>query len=363
VKAGVNMHGMDKAASGKTDENMHGMDQTSGMDAVQVENLVKKALAFSEEEPEKRKVRKKKYAAVFSGCVLVAALEMVIGLAALSRLGMLSGPGSAGVLPTLLTLEALSFIFGFYLWFAVKERLPAYYDENKISAFSDGIFRINMPGVYFNNGNWPYIVKALRIWQIVTMLAVPPVCMLVAAFVSGAGWALGLQMTVLVLYLAGLFVPVYIVGRKYENAADGNTSNRNMPDRKKTGKIRGMIFLGVLVVIAGLFMSGIMTFNSGVRIGFASSGGLKEWQASYQMLDGIMRKKIYPGSEPVIYTVEIQTEQGEFLVEIKDKDNQVIFSESSEGSYAVTLTGTSRVEITADHHKGHFSVSPQKGDS
>lgn len=60
-------------------------------------------------------------------------------------------------------------VLGAYFWIFVKEKLPAYYDENKISVYVDGILHMYTPGVCFNNNNWPYIVRALRVWSAVDM--------------------------------------------------------------------------------------------------------------------------------------------------------------------------------------------------
>ncbi|MGN8968175.1 hypothetical protein [Intestinimonas sp. HCP28S3_D6] len=56
---------------------------------------------------------------------------------------------------------------------ARKERLPAYYDQNRISAYSDGPFRINLPGVRVNNSNWPHILSAMRGWLLGVMAVFP----------------------------------------------------------------------------------------------------------------------------------------------------------------------------------------------
>lgn len=119
----------------------------------------------------------------------------------------------------------MSFGFGIYFWFFMKDRLPVYYDENKINFVSNGAFRMNVPGVHFNNSNWPHIVKALRVWSVVTMVTVPILCLLLSLLSgqdSGMGhsalfwWSFAVQNLTLIAYLAGLFVPVYVVGKKYE---------------------------------------------------------------------------------------------------------------------------------------------------
>ena len=36
----------------------------------------------------------------------------------------------------------------------IKEKLPAYYDENRICLYTDGLFEMNLPGLPLNNRNW-----------------------------------------------------------------------------------------------------------------------------------------------------------------------------------------------------------------
>ena len=108
------------------------------------------------------------------------------------------------------TFEPLSLIFGAYFWCFARERLPAYYDENRITSYSDGFFRMNIPGMRFHNGNWPHIVRVGRIWSAVSLIAAPPVCLLLSRFALVADKAL------LLIYLGGLFVPMLVVGKKYE---------------------------------------------------------------------------------------------------------------------------------------------------
>lgn len=186
------------------------LEHTSEMDTDQVELLVKKALTLSEDTPEKKKERQRRHALIFGCCTLFAALELMGGFWYLPE--MKSDVFSSN----LLILEIFSFAFGIYFWFFMKDHLPVYYDENKINAYSDGIFRMNIPGVNFNNSNWPHIVASLRIWSVITMISVPLVCLMLSGLIPdfrGLPW---LQTIVLFLYLFGMFVPLYILGKKYE---------------------------------------------------------------------------------------------------------------------------------------------------
>lgn len=185
------------------------LDQASEMNAEQVEILVKKALAFSEEAPEKKKEWLKKHAVVFGICTSLAALELFAGILCFAKMEILA------LSANLLVMELLSIIFGIYFWFFMKDKLPAYYDENKIKVTCDGMFQMSVPGLYFNNSNWPYIMKALRMWSVITMVTVPLFCVFPATLFSDFRWRFGFQSVVLILYLMGLFVPVYVVGKKY----------------------------------------------------------------------------------------------------------------------------------------------------
>ena len=41
--------------------------------------------------------------------------------------------------------------FGIYFCFFAKEKLPTYYDENRICVYTDGLFEMNLPGLSLNN--------------------------------------------------------------------------------------------------------------------------------------------------------------------------------------------------------------------
>ena len=112
-------------------------------------------------------------------------------------------------------LEVFSITFGGYFWIGIKERLPVYYDENQISAYGDGIFRMNIVGIHFNNSNWPYIVRTGRIWSVSSMVFLP-VLNLAGTCLFPSVWGAAGPFVLLLLFLGGLFIPIYVVGKKYE---------------------------------------------------------------------------------------------------------------------------------------------------
>lgn len=356
----------------------------SEMNAGKVEELVKKALTLSEntaEDRQLRKERRRKNALVFCSCTLLMILEALGGIWLLNRLA----PGtentaafmaSLGGSISTLVLGGLSFGFGIYFWFFIKEHLPLYYDENKISVYVDGIFQISMPGISFNNRNWPHMTKALRGWSAVTMVTAPPVCLLPAFFseLFPLTWLpFCLQMIVIFLYLAGMFVPLYILGRRYDEKTettadenkltdDGVNTNDDMTSTVKNRQIRrGIIFvlaMLLLVFLVTIIGRAVGVTNSGIRVGCVQQYTLQEWSASYRRLDGTMSKTIYPKSGFNAYIIKIETTQGTLSIEMTDIAGNIIFSSEDiqPGTYEVTISGTTRIKITGRNHAGSFSI-------
>ena len=110
--------------------------------------------------------------------------------------------------------ELLSVIFGLYFCLFAQEKLPAYYDENKISSYSSGVFRMNLAGVYFNNRNWPHIMKAGRNWALNSLVLMPVLYGLLTLLFQGNLWLV--KIVLLLTYLAGLLIPMIYAGKKYE---------------------------------------------------------------------------------------------------------------------------------------------------
>ncbi|MCI8443031.1 MAG: helix-turn-helix transcriptional regulator [Provencibacterium sp.] len=116
---------------------------------------------------------------------------------------------------------AMAACFGIYFIFLAKEKLPAFYDQNRLSFYSDGIFRMNLPGVCFNNRNWPHILLAARGWCCAAMAGWTACYTALRRLLSlfplpeRAAFLL-LLFSALAAILAGLFLPVIVAGRKYQ---------------------------------------------------------------------------------------------------------------------------------------------------
>ena len=175
----------------------------STLDAQEAEALVQKALLLKDETPVRPDPRKT--APAYLGAAAAGLAEILI----LLRLGY----PAAGY--SLWLFFLLSAIFGGYFWLFIRQRLPAYYDENRITAYSDGVFRMNLVNIAFNNRNWPHILRVGRIWTLVSLVGTP--------LYFGIGHFLFPQESqqlfaygAVLLVLGGLFFPMVVVAKKYE---------------------------------------------------------------------------------------------------------------------------------------------------
>lgn len=170
------------------------------MDVGEVERLVNGTVRLSAEKAPRRK----RLGAAYFACVLAVCLE----LAALFALGYTG----AQLKENLLVVELLSLFFGGWFCLFAKETLPAYYDENEIHAYNDGIFRMNLPGVSFNNRNWPRILRVGRIWMpLVSVLF--PLLYLAVSRLAPAAWDAGRRYFQLAACV-GFFVPMMAAAKR-----------------------------------------------------------------------------------------------------------------------------------------------------
>ena len=130
----------------------------------EVEALVSASLGLT--GAEQQTAHRQRWRLAFGFCVLA-------GLAQTAALLLAGGFGWAELEDSVVLVEGLCLLFGAWLCFGIQEHLPAYYDQNRISAYSQGPFRMNLPGVRLNNSNWPHILNAMRGWLMGVMALFP----------------------------------------------------------------------------------------------------------------------------------------------------------------------------------------------
>ncbi len=177
--------------------------EKQSMPPEKVENIVKTVITYTEAAPARAWQEKSFWGAAFVFTCLAEAVFLFL----LWQRGHLT--------EAVVTNAVLTTLFGAYFCFFVQLKLPAYYDQNKISGVHDGVIRMNIPGLHFNNSNWLHIVKTGRLAMIANMVAFPLLSIVFGQLVPEL-WFASENIVMLAMMLGGLFIPMYIVGKKYE---------------------------------------------------------------------------------------------------------------------------------------------------
>lgn len=173
----------------------------------ETEDLIRKALTFSAEPPERRQARTKKYLPVYViCCVLGVAEALAVWAAGLADI--------EGALALLIIGVVFGVVYGAYAMFWMAETLPRYYDENRICNFAQGAFHIHIPGIYYNNRNWKHVLRAFRVWSMASLVLVPPCTAGAVLLERATGWQV--WGAVLVVYIASLFGAIVIPAKRFE---------------------------------------------------------------------------------------------------------------------------------------------------
>ncbi len=179
------------------------LEENRPMDSHQVESIVKTAINYADEAPQRAYTSVGKWAMTY----ILSLVAGGIGLLLCGKQGQIS--------ETTLVCVILGAVFGAYFCFFARTKLPDYYDQNRIGGVMDGPFRMNVPGLVFNNSNWPYIILVGRIWSCVCC-GLYPLLSAAMQYFAGGIWLRYGEYILLALLLGGLFVPMYWVGKKYQ---------------------------------------------------------------------------------------------------------------------------------------------------
>lgn len=183
------------------------IEKTDSLDADRTDEIVKKVITLSKEEQELFRMNRKKRLVFFVPIVAIACVETIL-LQVWAQLKNVP-------IDNLYLYAVIGILCGCYFWIFAKEKIPAYYDQNKVTAYSDGIFRMNLVGTSINNSNWKYILQVGRIWSVTCMGVLPLLYFLLKVFLSDIVGRTG-ECALIIICIAGLFVPMHVVAKKYE---------------------------------------------------------------------------------------------------------------------------------------------------
>lgn len=162
---------------------------------------------FSAEPPERRQARTQKFLPLYG-------VSVVLGLVETAAVWAVGLAGTEGAMMLLIINVIFGIVYGAYTLFWMPETLPRYYDENHVCNFAQGAFHMHIPGVYYNNRNWLHVLKAMRVWCVVSMLLTPLCTAAAVVFEQATGWQV--WGAVLIGYIASLFGAIVIPAKKYQ---------------------------------------------------------------------------------------------------------------------------------------------------
>jgi len=110
----------------------------------------------------------------------------------------------------------LPLFFGIWFFFLMREKLPAYYDKERICFYNEGFFQLSLGGMRFSNRNWPCIMKAGRVYCFLVPVLWPLVYFLLRLVLPAPVWVFLRLPVLLLVLLGGLFIPMLWAGKKYE---------------------------------------------------------------------------------------------------------------------------------------------------
>ena len=106
------------------------MEQDNTLSTTQVEQVVKIAISYSEKQT-RAYHNKGKWGLIYIFSLIIASLEVLFSY--------MKGCITIGLVVSMI----LGASFGIYFCFFIKEKLPAYYDENHICVYTDGLFEMD----------------------------------------------------------------------------------------------------------------------------------------------------------------------------------------------------------------------------
>ena len=181
------------------------IDTQKNIDTKEVEELVVGSLDMAVRNSIHQ--HRKNWILAYLLCFLISITEIIMLV--------VSGNSIAEMKDDILLVTGLMLLFGAWFCFFAKDILPTYYDSNKINYVSQGIFRIHLVGLSFNNGNWMYICTTLKIWTLATVVLYPLAGIIIINCFNIALWNI-LNKIFLIMILGGMVVSIYIIGKKYE---------------------------------------------------------------------------------------------------------------------------------------------------
>ena len=167
------------------------ISENNSLNTDEVEKLVINSLDLSVRDTIRQRKKNWIYAFLITiGVVIAQAILMTVSGITIEQMG------DSIYISFLMLVFAVCCIF-------VKEVLPTYYDKDKINFVSQGVFKIHMPGLAFNNGNWIYVLTVFRLFTLGAAILAPILCYLCIS-IGGVDLWNSIKYPSILILLAGL---------------------------------------------------------------------------------------------------------------------------------------------------------------
>lgn len=111
--------------------------------------------------------------------------------------------------------------------------------------------------------------------------------------------------------LGGLFIPVFVLGRRYQYGD-------NPPEKKQNKKAKSFLWIIIIVVfLLGICFGDITSITSAKKVMFWENTGTNYWNAEYQYFDGFMQRTLWMEEDDVLH-VSVETDEGDFEIGRRD---------------------------------------------
>lgn len=122
-------------------------------------------------------------------------------------------------------------------------------------------------------------------------------------------------------------------------------------------KVAIPVMLGVLILMVVLKSFGLITFRSGIRIGFAGNDGIHKFNGSYTKISGSMSHNLRPSKDSTAIHCEITTKSGDLHVLItQTEDEKVVCDKVITGNetFDISAEGKVKIKINTEGHSGSY---------
>lgn len=111
--------------------------------------------------------------------------------------------------------------------------------------------------------------------------------------------------------LGGLFIPVFVLGRRYQYGD-------NPLEKKQNKKTKPFLWIIIIVVfLLGICFGDITSITSAKKVMFWENTGTNYWNAEYQYFDGFMQRTLWMEEDDVLH-VSVETDEGDFEIGRRD---------------------------------------------